>query len=60
MFSSEKQKKDYHRRGPPVLQNRLQTKTNVSGLLGVQNQGLDLKNENKGSEEGKPIIRFDV
>uniref|UniRef100_A0A673IF73 alpha-1,2-Mannosidase n=1 Tax=Sinocyclocheilus rhinocerous TaxID=307959 RepID=A0A673IF73_9TELE len=46
-------------RGPPVLQNRLQTKTNVSGLLGVENQGLDLKNENKGSEGGKPIIRFD-
>uniref|UniRef100_A0A671S4S9 alpha-1,2-Mannosidase n=1 Tax=Sinocyclocheilus anshuiensis TaxID=1608454 RepID=A0A671S4S9_9TELE len=46
-------------RGPPVLQNRLPTKTNVSGLLGVENQGLDLKNENKGSEGGKPIIRFD-
>ncbi|XP_016332962.1 endoplasmic reticulum mannosyl-oligosaccharide 1,2-alpha-mannosidase-like [Sinocyclocheilus anshuiensis] len=52
------EKKDYRRRGPPVLQNRLPTKTNVSGLLGVENQGLDLKNENKGSEGGKPIISW--
>lgn len=60
MFSSEKQKKDYRRRGLPVLQNRLQTKTNVSGLLGVENQRLDLNNANKGSEGGKPVIRFVV
>ncbi|XP_026067299.1 mannosidase, alpha, class 1B, member 1b [Carassius auratus] len=52
------EKKEYRRRGPPVLQNRLQTKTNVSGQLGVETQGLDLKNENKGSEGGKPIISW--
>uniref|UniRef100_A0A8C2F0B4 alpha-1,2-Mannosidase n=1 Tax=Cyprinus carpio TaxID=7962 RepID=A0A8C2F0B4_CYPCA len=52
------EKKDYRRRGLPVLQNRLQTKTNVSGLLGVENQRLDLNNANKGSEEGKPIISW--
>ncbi|XP_059406788.1 endoplasmic reticulum mannosyl-oligosaccharide 1,2-alpha-mannosidase-like [Carassius carassius] len=52
------EKKEYRRRVPPVLQNRLQTKTNVSGLLGVENKGLDLKNENKGSEGGKPIISW--
>uniref|UniRef100_A0A673LRQ6 alpha-1,2-Mannosidase n=1 Tax=Sinocyclocheilus rhinocerous TaxID=307959 RepID=A0A673LRQ6_9TELE len=49
------EKKDYHRRGPPALQNHLQTKTNVSSLLGVENHGLDLKNADKGSEGGKPI-----
>ncbi|XP_059404275.1 endoplasmic reticulum mannosyl-oligosaccharide 1,2-alpha-mannosidase-like [Carassius carassius] len=49
------EKKDYHRRGPPVLQNHLQIKTNVSGLLGVENHGLDLKNADKG---GKPVISW--
>ncbi|XP_043095471.1 endoplasmic reticulum mannosyl-oligosaccharide 1,2-alpha-mannosidase-like isoform X1 [Puntigrus tetrazona] len=52
------EKKDYRRRGPPVFQNRFQTKTNVSSLLGVENQELDLKNADKGSEGGKPIISW--
>ncbi|XP_073696013.1 mannosidase, alpha, class 1B, member 1b [Garra rufa] len=52
------EKKDYHRRGPPVLQNRSQTKTNISGLLGVEKNALDLKNADKGSEGGKKIISW--
>ncbi|RXN10411.1 endoplasmic reticulum mannosyl-oligosaccharide 1,2-alpha-mannosidase-like protein [Labeo rohita] len=52
------EKKDYHRRGPPVLQNRSQTKTNISSLFGVQNKGLDLKNVDKGSEGGNKIISW--
>uniref|UniRef100_A0A8C1WYM9 alpha-1,2-Mannosidase n=1 Tax=Cyprinus carpio TaxID=7962 RepID=A0A8C1WYM9_CYPCA len=52
------EKKDYHRRGAHVLQNRLQTKTNASGLLGVENHGLHLKNADKGSKGGKPIISW--
>ncbi|CAM4542726.1 hypothetical protein PO909_026100 [Leuciscus waleckii] len=52
------ERKDYRRRGPPVLQNRLQFKTNVSGLLGEENHGPDLKNADKGSEGGKPIISW--
>ncbi|XP_051749671.1 mannosidase, alpha, class 1B, member 1b isoform X1 [Ctenopharyngodon idella] len=52
------ERKDYRRRGPPVLQNRLQSKTNVSGLWREENHGLDLKNADKGSEGGKPIISW--
>lgn len=58
-FPPETQRKDSRRRGPPILQNRLQLKTNVSGLLGEENHGPDLKNADKGLEGGKPIIRFD-
>ncbi|XP_043095473.1 endoplasmic reticulum mannosyl-oligosaccharide 1,2-alpha-mannosidase-like isoform X2 [Puntigrus tetrazona] len=42
----------------PPSENRFQTKTNVSSLLGVENQELDLKNADKGSEGGKPIISW--
>lgn len=51
------EKKGYRRRGPPVLQNRLQSKTNVSGLLEKENHGPNLKNVDKGSEGEKPIVR---
>jgi len=59
-FPPETQRKDYRRRGPPFLQNRLQFKTNISALMGEENHGPDLKNADKGSEGGKPIIRFDL
>ncbi|KAK2912109.1 hypothetical protein QQF64_028030 [Cirrhinus molitorella] len=49
------EKKNTHRRGPPVLQNRSQTKTNVSG---VENNMLELKNAANGSEGGKKIISW--
>ncbi|XP_051981654.1 mannosidase, alpha, class 1B, member 1b [Xyrauchen texanus] len=46
------------RRGPPSLKNRLQSKTNVSGPLGEGNDGPDMKNLEKGSEGGNPVISW--
>ncbi|XP_051519774.1 endoplasmic reticulum mannosyl-oligosaccharide 1,2-alpha-mannosidase-like [Myxocyprinus asiaticus] len=46
------------RRGPPSLKNRLQSKSNVSGLLGDGNDGPDLKNVAKGSEGVNAVISW--
>lgn len=52
------ERKDFDRRGAFGLEKLLQGKVNVSGVLGDQNHGLDLKNADKGSEGQKPIISW--